>query len=99
MPFVLSIYNNILLNCQHGFRKGLSCETQLCATYHELAKAAEQSTAVHAVVLDFQKAFDKVPHKILMDKIRKIENIDPYIANWVQDLRVRSLGLPYFCSI
>ena len=77
--------DNLLHNRQHGFRKGLSCETQLCATYHELAKAAEQSTAVHAVVLDFQKAFDKVPHKILMDKIRKIENIDPYIANWVQD--------------
>ena len=75
----------LLHNRQHGFRKGLSCETQLCATYHELAKAAEQSLTVHAVVLDFQKAFDKVPHKLLMNKIRQTENIDPYIANWIQD--------------
>ena len=65
--------DNLLHNRQHGFRKGLSCEKQLCATYHELAKAAEQSTTVHAVILDFQKAFDKVwVQDFLSDRFQKV---------------------------
>ena len=52
----------VLHNRQHGFRKGLSCDTQLCSTYHDLAKAHNESLTTHAVVLDFKKGFDKVPH-------------------------------------
>ena len=33
---------------QHGFRRSMSCKTQLCATFHELARIVE---ATHAVVL------------------------------------------------
>ena len=29
---------------QEGFKRRLSCQTQLCATYHELAKTADQVT-------------------------------------------------------
>ena len=57
--------DSILHSRQHGFRKGLSCETQLCSTYHDIAKLTESSSVVHAEVLDFKKAFDKVPHKWL----------------------------------
>ena len=76
--------DNVLYNRQHGFRKGLGCETQLCATYHDLAKAIENGSPVHGVVLDFRKAFDKVPHNLLMQKIRQITDINPSIANWIQ---------------
>jgi len=40
----------------------MSRETQLCATYHDLAKSMEQNKVTHALILDFKKAFDKVPH-------------------------------------
>jgi len=30
--------DQILHNRQHGFRKGMCCETKLCATYHDIAK-------------------------------------------------------------
>jgi hypothetical protein len=76
--------DNVLYNRQHGFRKGLSCETQLCATYHDLAKAIENGSTVHGVALDFRKAFDKVPHNLLIQKIRSIEGINPSIVNWIQ---------------
>ena len=46
--------NTYLYNRQHGFRRGMSCETQLCATYHDLAKAAEGKNTTHALVLDFK---------------------------------------------
>ena len=73
--------NTYLYNRQHGFRRGMSCETQLCATYHDLAKAAEGKNTTHALVLDFKKAFDKVPHKLLMDKLMQIPEVDPQITN------------------
>ena len=32
----------VLHNRQHGFRKRLSCDTQLCSTYHDFAKAHDE---------------------------------------------------------
>jgi len=51
----------MLYNRQHGFRKGLDCETQLYATYHDIEKSVEHGHVIHGVVLNFRKAFDKVP--------------------------------------
>ena len=51
---------------QYGFRSGIGCETRLCATYHDdIAKAVDRSSVVHEDILDFQKAFEKVPHYLL----------------------------------
>ena len=47
--------DTVLYNRQHGFRSGLGCETQLCATYHDIAKAVDKRSVVHGVILDFQK--------------------------------------------
>ena len=69
--------NSILHSRQHGFRKGLSCETQLCSTYHDVVKLTESSSAVHAGVHDFKNAFDKVPHRRLVDKLKSLPNVDP----------------------
>lgn len=50
---------DLLHGRQHGFRKGLSCKTQLCATFNDIVKAADASIATHAVDHDL-KAFNKV---------------------------------------
>ena len=77
--------NDLLQIRQHGFRRGMSCETQLCATFHELARTAEAKKTTYAVVLDFKKAFDKVPHALLMQKLKLIPDMHPQLVNWVQD--------------
>ena len=74
-----------LNNRQHGFRRGLSCETQLRATLHDILKATDQHMVVHAAVLDFAKAFDRVPHSLLIEKLRQIANIDDYLLHWIHD--------------
>ena len=53
---------------QHGFRQGLSCTTQLVTVVHDLMNANNEKQQVHAAVLDFSKAFDKVSHSSLILK-------------------------------
>ena len=61
--------NNILTDAQHGFRRRRSCETQLLTTVHDLAKGIEDRQQLDVILLDFSKAFDKVPHRRLLHKL------------------------------
>ena len=69
--------DSILYERQRGFRKGLGCETRLCAKYRDLVKAIEKGSTVHGVILYFWKAFEEVPRNLLMEKIRRIDGINP----------------------
>jgi len=44
----------------------------------------DQGYPIDVVYLDFQKAFDKVPHKRLMLKIKSLGIIDK-IYSWIED--------------
>ena len=61
--------HGFLSDAQHGFRKLRSCETQLYATLQDFFNTLEAGGRLDAVVLDFSKAFDKVPHERLMSKL------------------------------
>lgn len=61
--------HKVLSDSQHGFRKRRSCETQLLVTTHELAQHLSQGSQVDMILLDFSKAFDKVPHARLLEKL------------------------------
>jgi hypothetical protein len=61
--------NKILTNAQHGFRKKRSCESQLIVTIHDIASKLERDSQVDIILLDFAKAFDKVPHHRLLHKL------------------------------
>jgi hypothetical protein len=60
--------NNILFNYQHGFRKERSCESQLLLTIQDLADVLNNGDQIDCILLDFSKAFDKVPHQRLINK-------------------------------
>ena len=47
------------------------------------------------IYLDFQKAFDKVPHGILMNKVRKagiVGKVAEWIENWLEG-RTQRVGI------
>ena len=68
----------------HGFRKKYSCETQLLLTVQDLlTRKNKTNTQVDIGVLDFAKAFDKVPHWRLMSKLR-LYGIHGEAARWIQ---------------
>ena len=61
--------HNVLFDRQHGFRARRSCESQLISLTQELHEHLEKKSQIDLIVLDFSKAFYKVPHQRLMGKI------------------------------
>ena len=58
--------NNIFSSYQHGFQRGLSCETQLITVIHEWSSVLNTHGQVDVVFLDFAMAFDSVAHERLL---------------------------------
>ena len=69
---------------QHGFVKGRSCETNLLEYFEEVTEFVDKGEPADVIYLDFQKAFDKVPHQRLLKKMRAL-GIDGEIYNWIED--------------
>ena len=61
--------HSLLSLLQHGFRKGLSCESQLILTLHDLTSNFDHKLQSDLILLDFSKAFDSVPHQRLLLKL------------------------------
>ena len=74
--------HKILVDHQHGFRRGRSCETQLLITAHDLASTLNNRSQADVAVLDFAKAFDKVPHQRLIKKL-EFYNLDKHAIGWI----------------
>ena len=76
--------HNLLNPSQHGFVKNKSCLTNLLETVSFLADCVDNHKNVDIVYLDFQKAFDKVPHKRLLLKIKSF-GIEGRVLNWIKN--------------
>ena len=74
--------HHILTDHQHGFRAKRSTETQLIQTIHDISKSLDKKKSVDMAILDFTKAFDKVPHKRLIHKLKHYGITGP-ISSWI----------------
>ena len=74
--------NNIISPFQHGFRAKYSCESQLTSFIQELVPDLEKGSEFDLAIMDFSKAFDKVPHKRLIDKLNYY-GIRNNTLNWI----------------
>jgi len=75
---------NLIRDSQHGFRRNRSCLTNLLQFYNTVIEDYDSNSAVDIIFLDFQKAFDTVPHKRLIKKL-KAHGIDGRVADWIED--------------
>ena len=78
------LVNHKLINTsQHGFLKARSCLTSLFGFFEENTKWVDDGSPVDVVNLDFQKAFDKMPHQRLLLKL-KAHGIGNDVINWIE---------------
>lgn len=75
--------NAILHSNQHGFRRGLSTVTQLVETLHDLAKGINDQSQIEVVFLDLSKAFYRVCHPKLIQKLTSILGNGP-MTKWIE---------------
>ena len=76
---------NSLLNCnQHGFRKGKSCLTQLLKQYDDILTNWLEGKETDVIYVDFAKAFDKVDHDILIQKLKN-SGVEGKLLKWLID--------------
>ena len=73
----------LLADSQHGFRKRRSTETQLIPFIDDLAKSLDVGEQIDCILLDFSKAFDKVPHsRRLLMKLQHY-GVRGHLHDWI----------------
>ena len=77
--------NDVIPVHQHGFMPRRSCNSMLMYTLNEWQRLLDQHAGghIHAVSIDWEKAFDKIPHSRLLLKLRKI-GVRGTLFNWFQ---------------
>ena len=81
------VKHKLINTYQHGFLKARSCLTNLLLCFlEEITKWVDDGSPVDVVYLDFQKAFNKVPHQRLLLKLKAHGND---VINWLTHRRQR----------
>ena len=75
--------NNILFEKQHGFRKKRSTDTPLLAFTQDILANLSGGRQTDVIIIDFAKAFDKVPHHRLIQQLEIYGIIGP-VNTWIK---------------
>lgn len=76
------VQHSLINDSQHGFLPKKSCLTNLLQFLEYVTNAINDGKPVDVIYLDFQKAFDKVPHQRLLKKLRA-HGICGNLLNWI----------------
>ncbi|MES9881006.1 MAG: reverse transcriptase domain-containing protein, partial [Sedimenticola sp.] len=84
--------NNFFTKCQHGFRSGFSCTTQLLEVMEDWVDALNSNEDIDVIFLDFARAFDKISHKLLLLKLHGYGvrgNVLKWVASFLHNRKQR----------
>ena len=75
--------NNLISDNQHGFVNQRACVTNLLETADFLTAQHADKIPTYLILLDFAKAFDKVPHRRLIHKLEGY-GIQGKLLSWIR---------------
>ena len=76
--------NNLISRSQHGFMPGRSCVTNLLDYINQVTKALDQGFSYDVIMLDYQRAFDLVPFRKMLEKVSS-HGIGGEILKWIEN--------------
>lgn len=75
--------NNILPDNQHGFLPDRSVTTNLLSAVNAWTSSLDTNVPTDVIYLDFEKAFDRVPHQRLLSKLEHY-GVRGNLLNWIK---------------
>ncbi|XP_034240159.1 uncharacterized protein LOC117644657 [Thrips palmi] len=87
---------NIMNPLQSGYRKGHSTVTALLKVADDIRQSIDHRKLTLLVLLDFSKAFDRVNHKLLLIKLRKLGfsmKLPGFLKGNLQGFKGKFLGI------
>ena len=84
--YIRQVWENCDWLCegQHGFRPGYLCESQLITVCQDITDSLDEAIRLDAIIIDFSKAFDRVPHDRLLKKIVDTD-VDLRVVVWIRN--------------
>jgi hypothetical protein len=76
--------NDWLYKGQHGFRTGYSCKSQVITVCQDTVDSLDKGDTIDAIIADFTKAFDLVPHGQLLTKIAN-SGVETRVIVWIRE--------------
>lgn len=83
-----SYFNNILSKYLSAYRKGYSCQHVLLRLIEQWKKALDENKVAGAILIDLSKAFDCLPHDLLIAKLAAYgldENSVCFLYSYLKD--------------
>ena len=74
--------DGLIIQNQHGFLPMKSCATNLLSYTDFITKTFDKKNQTHSIYTDFRKAFDLVPHHLLLHKLNAQFGIEGVMYNW-----------------
>ena len=81
-----------------AFRRGHGCQTTLLRLLEDWREALDKNVYVSAVLMDLSKAFDCLPHNILLDKSsayvvssQSVSLLKSYLSNRKHQIKINSV--------
>ena len=75
--------NNLFSSKQYGFIRGRTSVLQLLTLTDQWSACLEQGGQIDIIYTDFEKAFDKVPHRRLLSKLESY-GINVVVIKWIE---------------